>query len=415
MEKENNEKKDKIEETKQFTKIYNFKKGDMEGSKKLKVVIIILVIIALLTAVYFGIDYYNKNHIVEDVDNSSDVDEVLENTIDLDNNTFNGEGIVKTGTTYTINKDGIYTITGTTTNSNVVVDTNGDVTIILDNANIRSSSTAAILGKNGTTLTITLKDNTTNYVADGGNSEYDAAIFSNSKLKINGNGTLNVTGNVEEGIATENNDLTIENGNIKIVSKDDGINAGGEGGVITINGGNIYVNANGDGIDSNQDVVINGGTIFVMGSTQADNAAIDSDNLYKIAGGTIVALGNGMMEAPSDQSTQKIILFNLNNKIASNTLVALLDNDDNVITVFKSEKDFSTITISTSDVIDNTYSLYTAGSYTTENDYGIFTDGSYTKGSNVIVDNSTLFEVKEITNWFGKTDKMEGQPGNLPR
>ena len=44
-----------------------------------------------------------------------------------------------------------------------------------------------------------------------------------------------------EGIATETNDITINGGDIYIESADDGLNAGGDGGIITINNGNVFI------------------------------------------------------------------------------------------------------------------------------------------------------------------------------
>lgn len=413
MEKDNeNKKNENIEnkEEKQYTQIYDFKKSDLEKKEIFKIILIIILIIALLIGGYFVYKTFIKDKVEESNDNTT-----VNNSINLNTGTITGNGIVKNDNIYTINTAGIYTITGTNYDSSIVIDTTGDVNINLDNANIKSNTQAAILGKNCDNLAITLKDETINSVADGGDSEYDAAIFSNCKLKITGNGTLNATGNVEEGIATETNDLTIENGKINIVAKDDGINAGGDGGTITINGGTIYVNASGDGIDSNQNIIINGGTIFVMGSSQADNAAMDSDNLYKVAGGTLVALGNGMLETPSNQSTQNTILFNLSTVISSNTLVALLNEDNEVIVAFNSEKSFTTITISTNNLKEGKYSLYTGGSYSENEGYGIYSQGAYTKGNILAINNQTVFEISDITNWFGKTTNMEGQPNNLLR
>ena len=104
----------------------------------------------------------------------------------------------------TISEAGTYTLSGSFKNS-VVVNANGDVTLILNGVDIESTTTAAIA--NGTTnaLTIKLADNTTNNLSDGGSSEYDGCIFSYGKLTIEGNGTLNVNGKQEdgEGIATK--------------------------------------------------------------------------------------------------------------------------------------------------------------------------------------------------------------------
>ena len=69
------------------------------------------------------------------------------------------------------------------------------------------------------------------------------------------------------------------------VCNDDGINGGGDnGGVITINGGNITVKASGDGIDSNKSLVINGGTVYTIGSSLGGDAGIDTDKGFAING-----------------------------------------------------------------------------------------------------------------------------------
>ena len=147
-----------------------------------------------------------------------------------------------------------------------------------------------------------------------------------------------------------------------------------------------------------------------MGSSKADDAGIDSENLYKIAGGNVVSVSNGEMEEPSNQSTQKTILFNLDNKIKAGTLTTLLDKDDKVIVSFKSEKDFKALTISTNTIENSTYYLYENGSYTTDNNFGIFDNGVYTKGTAITINNETEFKTNKITNWFGIANIVEDSP-----
>lgn len=391
-------------EDKENTKFYNFKKGDLEASKGKKIIFTVIIILLIIGFVYYGYQYYKVNY---SHDNKNEATASMENTINLNDYSITGDGININDNVITIKKEGFYTISGTTLNSNIIVDSKGKVTLILSDANIASKTTTAIFGKNCDSLTITLKDNTNNSIEDNSNSDYNAAIFSNSKLIINGNGKLNIVGNVEEGITTKANDLIIENGNINIKSNGDGLNIDG---ALIINGGNIYINAEGNGIDSNKDVIINGGVIFVMGSSKADDAGIDSENLYKIAGGNVVSVSNGEMEEPSNQSTQKTILFNLDNKIKAGTLTTLLDKDDKVIVSFKSEKDFKALTISTNTIENSTYYLYENGSYTTDNNFGIFDNGVYTKGTAITINNETEFKTNKITNWFGIANIVEDSP-----
>lgn len=123
-----------------------------------------------------------------------------------------------------------------------------------------------------------------------------------------------------EGIATEAKNITINDGTIIVTSNDDGINAGGDGATITINGGTVYIDAFGDGIDSNKNAVINGGTLFVMGSDIGGDDGIDTDEGYTINGGFVIALGSDMIETPESSSKQKTIAFSFDEKIDKDTL-----------------------------------------------------------------------------------------------
>ena len=263
----------------------------------------------------------------------------------------------------TISEAGTYTLSGSFKNS-VVVNANGDVTLILNGVNIESSTTAAIA--NGTTnaLTIKLADNTTNNLSDGGSSEYDGSIFSYGKLTIEGNGTLNVNGKQEdgEGIATKSCDLIINSGTININSQDDGLNAGGSGGSIIINGGTVYIKANGDGIDSNGSLTINGGKVYTIGSSQGGDAGIDTDGGYSINGGELIAIGSDMLEKPKSSSTQKYVTFELTNKVNSGSTVEVKKSNGDVIASFEAKDSFKTLIVSNENVSDeNTLSLYVNG------------------------------------------------------
>ena len=239
----------------------------------------------------------SKDTSAEDVDEGT---KVSDKTINLSEYSSN----------VTISEAGEYILTGSFKNS-VVVNADGDVTLILNGVTIESTDTAAIANGGTNALTIKLADNTVNTLSDGGSSEFDGCIFSYGKLTIEGNGTLNVNGKQEdgEGIATKSCDIVINSGIINIVSADDGLNAGGSGGSITINGGTVYIKASGDGIDSNGALTINGGIIYTIGSAQGGDAGIDTDEGYVFNGGEVIALGSDMLEKPENSSKQKSVCF----------------------------------------------------------------------------------------------------------
>mgnify|MGYP004588481543 FL=1 len=317
---------------------------------------------------------------------------VAESTIDLNN----------PSTDVTITKGGTYTFSGSFKHSIIVDAENENVEIVLNGVNITTENTATIIGLNANKITITLNENTTNVLTDGGNSEYDGCIYSNAELIFNGNGTLIVNGNQNdgEGIATEAKNITFNSGTYKITSIDDGINAGGDGATITINDGTFYIDASGDGIDSNKDAIINGGIIFVMGSDVGGDSGIDTDDGYTINGGFVVALGSDMIETPNNTSKQNTLAFTLDNTISKDTIVTLM-KDEEVIVSFKSTKNFKTIIISTEYLTNGNYTLYTGGSNTGVLSNGIYKGGTYTKGNIVSVNNYESFSVNKTVNTYG--------------
>lgn len=286
---------------------------------------------------------------------ASDVEvgqEVTVSNIDLSQYTSN----------ITITKSGEYTLTGEFKKS-ILVNAESDVTLILNGVDIENEDTSAIANISNNHLTIKLAENTINNLSDGGASEYDACIYSNGKLIIEGNGTLNVYGNQEEGegIATETNDITINGGIINIACQDDGINAGGDGGLITINGGNIFIKANGDGIDSNKNLIINGGNVYTIGSATGGDAGIDTDDGFEINGGTVIALGSDMLEKPETTSTQKSVCFELTNKINEGSKISVMNDKEEEIISFEAKEQFKTLIVSNEKIMSGTYYLYSDG------------------------------------------------------
>lgn len=299
----------------------------------------------------FGEEETQKDTLADDVDGGESITEKAINLNDYNSN-------------FTITEAGEYTLTGEFKNT-ILIDTTEDVILILKDVNIKNEITAAIANKGTGNLIIKLADNTINTLSDGGSSEYDACIYSNGALTIEGNGTLNVYGNQEEGegIATETNDITINSGTINIECKDDGINAGGDGGTITINGGKVYIKASGDGIDSNKNLIINGGEVYTMGSSLGGDAGIDTDGGFEINGGEVIALGSDMLQSPDSSSKQKSVCFNLNTAITSGTKVTIKNNNEEIIT-FEAKENFKTLIISNDKVVSGTYYLYKNGEKT---------------------------------------------------
>ena len=196
----------------------------------------------------------------------------------------------------------------------------------------------------------------------------DDGITCDTSVYIGG-GTILISNSYEgiEAVIVE-----IEDGDITIYSTDDGINANGgstedEETYISISGGTLRIFNEGgndaDGIDSNGDIRISGGTIFVSLTDGGMNNAIDyaSENggVAVITGGTIIAAGSsGMAESFDSTSTQASILYTTSASMEAGTTVSVVDEDGNEILSWEVSYSFSSVNISSPDLtVGETYTI----------------------------------------------------------
>ena len=189
----------------------------------------------------------------------------------------------------------------------------------------------------------------------------DDGVHADDALTVNG-GTITVTESYEglEGLT-----VTINDGTIDITARDDGVNAAGE--KMELNGGYIHILAGGDGVDSNGDLTINGGEIYIDGPSDNGNSAIDYGDRSSayMNGGTLVAIGSsGMAEGMSDSSKQEVLMVKLGEQMEAGD-VELTDNEGNVIVSYTALKSYDCVIISTAEVESGaTYTLTTSGTTT---------------------------------------------------
>lgn len=253
---------------------------------------------------------------------------------------------------------------------------------------------------------VTINDGT--YTISSG----DDGIHADSALLVNG-GTITVTESYE---GLEGLNITINDGKIDITASDDGMNAaggndesgfGGRGGDgfkgmqapdaaqksddtsentqksddssdiaqntdtasddemwMVINGGYVHVLAGGDGLDSNGDLTINGGEVYVDGPSDNGNSAIDygEKSSFYINGGTVVAVGSsGMAEDVSSDSKQQVAFVKLDSQVDAGDVI-LKDADGNEIISYTVQKKYDCVIISTADLqAGQTYILSASG------------------------------------------------------
>lgn len=196
----------------------------------------------------------------------------------------------------------------------------------------------------------------------------DDAIHSGTSVAILG-GSITVN-TCCEGI--EAPEILVEDGAVTVTSTDDGINACGtetsDGSLpgVTINGGTVtLLNPSGrdaDGIDSNGNIDINGGLVYISLIGDGGNCALDygSENggACRINGGTVVACGGStMLEAMSENSAQPSLLY-AGTTQAAGTEITLQDSSGKILLTYAAPNSFSAVLVSCPEMATgSTYTL----------------------------------------------------------
>jgi hypothetical protein len=206
----------------------------------------------------------------------------MEQTADLDGATTIA---LKSGEDVSITSEGTYVISGSATNTTIIVDVDSSekVQLVLDGVTITNDDAAVIYVASADKVFVTTAEGTTNtlsvtgaFAAGGtatdGETNVDAAIFSKDDLVLNGMGTLRIE--------------STENG---VSCKDD----------LKVTGGSYVIACQADALEANDNVLIADGSFAITAGKDAIHAENDEDdtvgNVY-IAGGTfdITAVSDGI-------------------------------------------------------------------------------------------------------------------------
>lgn len=210
-----------------------------------------------------------------------------------------------------ITESGTYVLSGNVEDGQVVVNVSGEDTVhlILNGVNITCKDSAPIYVKEAKKVILTLASGTTNTLTDGEAYTYDnaekeepnATIFSKGDLTINGEGTLVVNANFNNGIAGKDK-LKIISGTVNVTAVNNGIKGKD---CVAVKNGNITVSAGGNGIQSNNDedaekgfILIEDGVIAVT----AEQDGIEAVTGVAVTGGAITVKSGGGSENASSNS-----------------------------------------------------------------------------------------------------------------
>ncbi len=188
--------------------------------------------------------------------------------------------------TTTITEPGSYTISGTLSNGQIIVDVTNEekVQLYFDGVTITNSYTAPIYVKEADKVTITLNSGTVNTLTttidESLNTEddnVDACIFSKGDVTINGDGTLNIYSYNGNGIS----------------AKDD----------LKITGGTFNIECDRDGLEVNDDLAIAGGTFNITTNGGWEEAPTQEGDDSDMGGMTFPGFSSGRVTSGSSSSS----------------------------------------------------------------------------------------------------------------
>ena len=193
-----------------------------------------------------------------------------------------------------ITEAGVYILTGTAKNAEVIVDAGDEdkVQLVLDSLNVTNDSTPVIYVKNADKVFVTSSSSDSELAVTGaftsdGSTNTDAVIFSKDDIVLNGTGIVTIT-SVSNGVSCKddlkvtggtwniscsedaleaNESISVGGGTLNIVSSKDGLHAeydeDSSTGWITVEGGTVSITASDDGIHATTTATVNGGTLDI--------------------------------------------------------------------------------------------------------------------------------------------------------
>lgn len=212
-----------------------------------------------------------------------------------------------------ITADGTYVVSGEHESITVSAPDTAKVRIILKNATVSNTSGPAIYIEKADKVFITAYKGTTNTLSDGTSytgdfkdTNVDGAIFSKTDLTLNGEGTLNITGNYKCG-AVSKDDLIICGLNLTV--KSTGCALEGKD-CVKIKDAAITVSSGGDGIRSTNTEKTNKGFVYIETGNidiTSGNDGIQAATVLKAANGNVkITAGGGAADTKQSSGSRNM-------------------------------------------------------------------------------------------------------------
>jgi len=260
-----------------------------------------------------------------DLDWSYDETQSVEITLAQDASSADSSAVLIDGNTVTITEEGVYVVTGTLADGQIIVNVSDTekVQIVLAGVQITNGTGAAVYVKQADKVFLTLAEGTQNTLTNGGTyaaideNDIDAVIFSKEDLTINGTGALTVTAKKGHGIVSKD-DLKITGGTVSVTAESKGLSANdsvritgdaqisissgtdgihvenaedAESGYLYVQSGTIRITSAADGIDAGAYITIEDAEITIQAGGGYRDASesgkgIKADGAILIYGGT---------------------------------------------------------------------------------------------------------------------------------
>lgn len=230
-----------------------------------------------------------------DLAGTYDESEAIPITLNGDSASCGSSSVVMDGSTITITAEGVYLISGTLNDGQIIVNA-GDtekVQLVLAGADITSSTSAAIYALEADKVFVTLAQGTENTLTNGGeyvaidDNNIDAVIFAKTDLTLNGSGSLTINAQAGHGVVSKD-DLVITGGSYTITAASHGLSGKDS---VAIAGGTFAITSGKDGIhaensddtslgwlyiqDGNFNITSQGDAISAQGALQIDGGTFD--------------------------------------------------------------------------------------------------------------------------------------------
>ncbi len=212
-----------------------------------------------------------------------------------------GSGAYVAGDVVTIAYGGEYTILGSLSNGQIIVETSGraQVTLVLSGADVTCADGAALWVKNCGLVTVKTAGGTENRFSSGAAFSDEAtalgvtgAVYSEDDLTFRGDGSLTVTDLFRHGIVCKDA-LRFESGTYTVQAADGGVRGRDS---VTISGGAYDITAGGDGIKANNNLDEKLGVVTITAGSFTINAGADgiqAETTLRITGGDFSVVTGG--------------------------------------------------------------------------------------------------------------------------